>query len=260
MRTPGIFQVEPTTADLKPLFAGHRELRAVIEAVLEGRLGRTLSDSRQRPTVARLDLGCYSVFGGDPAARATQRLVSEVSGPQELVVAEASWRRCLLQLNPELIDRPMRGFEASQLRRDHLHGLAQQVPTGYSLRRLGADGARQLDRDLEPHALQTFAAAEAFVEAGLGFGVFRDDRLACAATTYAISSSRLEIAIATHPRHRRRGLALCAAARLAEESLRRGLEPCWNASNPVSQRLARRLGFRPAGVCEILFLEDPGRG
>jgi hypothetical protein len=35
--------------------------------------------------------------------------------------------------------------------------------------------------------------------------------------------------------------------------LEAGLTPCWNASNPVSQRLAARLGYEPAGTCEVLY-------
>ena len=35
--------------------------------------------------------------------------------------------------------------------------------------------------------------------------------------------------------------------------------PHWNAANPVSKRLAERLGYRPDGTCEVLYLvESPG--
>jgi predicted GNAT family acetyltransferase len=61
------------------------------------------------------------------------------------------------------------------------------------------------------------------------------------------------VAIATRPAFRGRGLAAATAARLLRECLERGLTPRWSASNPVSQRLAVRLGYRPAGVCEVLY-------
>ena len=38
------------------------------------------------------------------------------------------------------------------------------------------------------------------------------------------------------------------------DALVRNLIPCWSASNPVSKRLAERLGYRPAGECEVLLL------
>ena len=62
------------------------------------------------------------------------------------------------------------------------------------------------------------------------------------------------MAIATRTAFRGKGLAAVTAAAILRESLRRGLRPCWSASNPVSQRLALRLGYRPAGTCEVLYL------
>lgn len=53
---------------------------------------------------------------------------------------------------------------------------------------------------------------------------------------------------------RGRGLAAVAAAALIRECLRLGLEPSWSASNPVSKRLALRLGYRPGRQCEVLYL------
>jgi hypothetical protein len=39
------------------------------------------------------------------------------------------------------------------------------------------------------------------------------------------------------------------------ECLRRGLLPEWSASNPVSKRLARSLGYRPDVLCDIVYYE-----
>jgi len=69
-----------------------------------------------------------------------------------------------------------------------------------------------------------------------------------------MSSRTVEVAIATRPAYRGHGLAAAPAAALLEHCLETGLTPRWSASNPVSQRLAVRLGFRPAGVCEVLYL------
>jgi predicted GNAT family acetyltransferase len=47
---------------------------------------------------------------------------------------------------------------------------------------------------------------------------------------------------------------MIVGAKLIRDALTRGLVPCWSASNPVSKRLAERLGYRPAGECEVLLL------
>ena len=134
----------------------------------------------------------------------------------------------------------------------------QALPAPFSLRRIDAGLAGQLDDDLIPHALQVFQGPADFAANGLGFGAALDGRLACAATSYTMSSRRAEVAIATRPEFRGRGLAAAAAAAFMGHCLDRGLLPCWSASNPVSQRLAARLGYRPAGVCEVLFLRGSG--
>jgi GNAT superfamily N-acetyltransferase len=148
----------------------------------------------------------------------------------------------------------MRDFDAAELNPGALRAMEAALPAGFELRRLDAALAGQLDSELEPHALQAFAGPADLVRDGLGFGAMRDGRLASAATSYAISSRFVEVAIATRPAFRGRGLALAVSAALVRHCLAQGLVPRWSASNPVSQRLAVRLGFRPAGACEVLYL------
>jgi hypothetical protein len=46
---------------------------------------------------------------------------------------------------------------------------------------------------------------------------------------------------------------MAVASALLRAALARDLVPCWSASNPVSKRLATRLGYRPDGDCEVLL-------
>jgi GNAT superfamily N-acetyltransferase len=238
--------------ELASLFAGHRELRAVVDAVLEGCQGRAAADG----DAARLSLGCYEVFGGEAASRGARRLVSTAARPRELVYGnEPAWRRLILEVHAEQVsDRPMRDFDPAGLDRAALLRLETALPEGFALRRLDAGLAAQLDAELEPHGLQVFASPTDLVAHGVGFGAVTDGRVACAATSYTMSSRFVETAIATRPAFRGRGLAVAASAALLRHCLDAGVVPRWSASNPVSQRLAVRLGFRPAGVCEVLHL------
>jgi RimJ/RimL family protein N-acetyltransferase len=245
-----------TAGGLTPLFDGHRELRAVVDAVLEGRLGSARPDDATSPRAARLSIGCYEIFGGDPRAPAARRLVETATPERELVYGnDPAWRRLLLEVHGRrLFDRPMRAFDASHLDAESLREQASRLEPEFAMRRMDAGLASQLDQDLVPHALQTYPDVDAFVAEGIGFGVVAGDRLACAATSYTTSSTAVEVAIATRGAFRGRGLAEAAAARLMAFCLESGLTPCWNASNPVSQRLAARLGYEPAGTCEVLYL------
>ena len=242
-------------AVIESLFDRHTELRAVLEAVLERRVGRVESEG-DPPLVARLTVGCYDFFGGDPSLPEARRLVETAAAPRELVYGQdPAWRRLILDVHgPRVSDRPMRTFDPSRLSGPVLQRMEDALPEGFELRRFDAALAAQLDRDLEPHALQVYPSAAAFAERGIGYGVIKDGRLACAATSYTVSSRGVEVAIATRPEFRGLGLAAAASARLMRHCLDSGLVPQWSASNPVSQRLAARLGYGPGGICEILYL------
>lgn len=243
-------------AALAPLFAEHRELRAVIDSVLEGRLGCALSDSSSLPAAAALDLGCYRVLGGDPATPIARRLVAEAVAPRELIVpGPGGWMDLALSAHGRRAARdPMRGFDPSTLEERLLEEAVASLPAGYELRRLDLETSALLGPELSPHGLEAFSDGEDFDRRGLGFGAFRGSSLAAAATSYAVCSGRLEVAIATRREHRRRGLARSVAARLLLHCLKHGVSPCWNAANPISQHLALTLGYRPAGVCHSIRL------
>jgi GNAT superfamily N-acetyltransferase len=247
--------LEAPGAGIAPLFASHRTLRAIVEAGVEGRQGTVARDG----DAARLSLGCYHVFGGDPASAGARRLLESAAGPRELIYGnDAAWRALILDVfGDRVFDRPMEEFDPCGLDDAALAAVEASLPPDFTLRRLDTDLAAQLDRELEPHGLQVFASPRQLADEGLGVAIVHGDRLACAATSYTRSSRYVEVAIATHPDFRGRGLAAVAAAALVRECLRRGLEPCWSASNPVSKRLAERLGYRPAAECEVLFLVPP---
>ena len=239
---------------LAALFARH-EPRAVVAAAVEGRLGSVDSDDAADPTVAKLTIGCYAIVGGDSEHPKARELVSTVAPPREIVYGnDPAWRRLVLDVHgAKVTDRPMTVFDSSRLDRDALARFA--CPAGYRVRRMDADDARQLDAGLEPHALQVFEGPEHFATAGLGYAVVASDgTLACAATSYTVSTRHLEVAIATRAAHRGLGLAAVASAALMHASLEAGLSPEWSASNPVSKRLAGRLGYVPAGQCEVLLI------
>lgn len=231
---------------LLPLYAGRRELRAVVDGVLTGGLGLAHADDRARPRSARLDVGCYAILGGAADTRAARALVEGLRPPREIVFGgEASWRALVREVygsRPQ--PRPMQEYDPSALDGAHLLRLAAALPAGYALRPLDASLAAQLGPDLAPHALLVYPDALDFARRGLGFGAVQGGRLVCAASGYTLCPTSLELAIATHPEHRGRGLGRAVAARLAAEALSRGIVPHWSAANPVSQRMARALGYR----------------
>jgi len=239
-------------------FDEHRTLRAVIDCALEARLGSVRHDDPDAPRVARIDLGCYAIFSGDAGLPVAARWVAELEPPIEIVLPpDQAWRDLVDGLlGDRCTDRPMRTFALHDLDGETLHPAAAAVPDGFRVAELDVELAGQFDDDLRPHAMTTFPSAEELVEKGIGYAaVAPDGRVAAQTSSYAFSSKRVEVAIGTHPEFRRRGLARVVAARMLLGCIERGLRPEWSASNPVSKRLARSLGYRPAGLCDILFFE-----
>ena len=243
-------------ASIHPLFSTHTELRAVVDAALQGRLGRIHTDGGEPPRSARLSIGCYAILGGDSETAQARRLIETVPRPCELVYGnDPAWRRRIQEVHGRAVhDRPMRSFDASTLRPEPLQAMVAGLAPGFVLRPFDLALAAQLDHDLEPHALQVFEGHGPFLDHGFGYGVVKDGALACAATSYALATGQVELAIASRPAFRGRGLAAAAAAAFILEAKARGLVPHWNASNPISQRLAARLGYGPGGICEVLYL------
>ena len=238
--------------DVALFFATHNTLPAIVEAGLEGASGSLTRDG----DAARLTLGCYEMFAGNPGSAGARRLISGATRRELVYGNDPTWRAAILDVRgEEVVDRPMTEFDASSLDPIALARTAASVAPGFVVRRLDLALADQLDSELEPHGLQVFATPRDLVERGLGFGaVTADDILACAATSYTLSSRYMEVAIATRTAFRGRGLAMVVGAALIEAALTRNLIPCWSASNPVSKRLAQRLGYRPANECEVLLL------
>ena len=244
----------PAPHSVRSDFSHHHTLRAVLDAVLEGRMGRLLSSENGR--CHRADVGCYSFFGGDAEDGRAHELLSTVPAPRELVGGDSgAWREQFAQVRSgELSPRPMRFFRGSQLDPSRLQSMAV-LPPSYTIATFDEELATQLSEAFRPHALLSYDDVGHFLEQGFGIAALRGAELASAATSYTVCSHGAEIAISTHPDHRSRGLARAIAASMCLATLERGLEPHWNASNPVSQRLAQTLGFIPDRVVEIEYLE-----
>ena len=119
---------------------------------------------------------------------------------RELIYPHEEWRRLMLEtLGSRLVDRPMASYSAAEMELDSLHRLAGDVAEGYRLLRLETEHLAQLDTDLVPHGLQTYADAEHLTTYGMAWGAVKGDQLACAATSYALASDCVEVAISTRP-------------------------------------------------------------
>jgi RimJ/RimL family protein N-acetyltransferase len=233
------------------LFDTRLTFRAAIAAVLEGRCG-SLTAAHD---CARLDLGPFSMLGGEPTSVDARALLTGLTFPR-IFVDSSAWHALIREHNMncrfELDGRTQ--FSPDQLDDERLRNLRsvpremRLVPLDAALLRAALD---HLSTDLLIEAV--FADPETFASAGgFGFAVVQEDRVLAAATSAIVSDRHIEIQINTAAEHHRKGLGTAVGAAIALASRARGLEPGWDTGSPASAGLARKLGFRVAGEHEWL--------
>jgi GNAT superfamily N-acetyltransferase len=227
---------------LRPLFAGFPGLHGCVDAVLEGTAGEAFADNLARPAVALLQLD-FEMLGGDPGLPAAEQAVRAIAPPASVVVASDSWEPLLRRVWGDLLSPHTRvAFQPGDWDHERLAGLVDALPQGFSLRRIDAASAGRFE-ELADSLVYNFASLDDFVDRGAGFGIEHKGRFVSGCSSFTISSSSLEFEIQTHPDFRRRGLAAAAASAMIQHCAAAGLEPCWDAHNPISAALATKLGF-----------------
>jgi hypothetical protein len=96
----------------------------------------------------------------------------------------------------------MRDFDAAGLDRAALRGSSRRLPAPFVAAADRRAPGRPARRRPRPARAAGFRGPADFAANGLGFGAVLDGRLACAATSYTMSSRRAEVAIATRPEFR----------------------------------------------------------
>lgn len=241
------------------LFAHHRNLRVVIDAILQGYCGTATTDACGDPEVAQLTVGPFVFFGGDPAHPGAHPLIQRLSGEKMIICPNNGWRDAVCRAHGERIATEHRvSFSGSGLDLAHLRSLMSNVPQGFQVERVDLELAARIRAEVHPDLIppEAFSSPSEFVETGIGFCARAGQQLACAATSAFVSDGAIEIQINTTRPHRGLGLATAVGAALVVHCLEGGIEPHWDTGDPASERVAEKLGYVPD--CTYEWLLFPG--
>jgi GNAT superfamily N-acetyltransferase len=233
---------------LAPLFSDHAYMRVCLDCILQGYAGRARIGGER--AAARIELGPFTYFGGDPSSPDAKELLAELKGPRLLLLPTLNWQGAAREHSGPAMPRQHRiSFSNSELNPDHLHGLVSRTPAGSKISRMDAELASRSLEEVHPDLLvdDLFKSPADLVSRGVGYCAIEGARITCAATSGIVSDAAIEIQINTHPDHQRRGLARAVAATLMLHCLERGISPHWDSGSHASQQLARQLGYRDAG-------------
>lgn len=228
-------------------------------SALQGYMGWVEVDDPENIRLIVARCGDYFYFGGDPSHPEAERYIRSVPSEGYLVSLEKPWQERFLSVlgdRAELQHRYIIRRDMSHLDRAHLRSLCETLPEGFTVVPINKKMAEALRSMHWSHEyVNQFRDAQDFVERGFGFAVMHGEDIACVGVTFSLYDGGMEMGIATNPAYRRLGLATIASARTVLEALDRGWELNWDAANPVSLRLACKMGFEPCGEYDLVLVK-----
>ncbi|RPF50309.1 GNAT family N-acetyltransferase [Aquisalibacillus elongatus] len=231
----------------------------VVLSCLQGHMGTAWVDDLNKPTVAQLIVGIFVFYAGNSKAKESDELLYNLPDFTLAIANTEEWKEKIESVHKGYFEKFQR-FEfhknSSHLNKADLNEYLKQIPEGYKLVQIDS----QIAKDPTLHGLSEdfisqFNSVNDFVKRGIGFAILKEGEIVCGATSYSIFDDGIEIEIATHPNHRRKGLATIAASALIKECLNRDLYPSWDGANFESARLAEKLGYQLKTTYDTYFIE-----
>ena len=226
-----------------------------LPCVIEGQMGQAFVDDLANPTVYKVVIGPFHYFAGPSETPQARAMMADFPAYNLLMPSAPGWAELARQqFGDSLQTNTRHSFSSASLSREHLSGLLNNGSFPGEIVALDAALAKQMSAASTLYFdLTDFDSAEDFVARGLGFVELAEGKPVGIAYSSLVCAQGIEVSIFVDEAHRRQGVATAVAAQLLLACLERSLHPNWDAANPESVRLAKRLGYRPTGTYEAYF-------
>lgn len=230
---------------LQPLFDENKHLDLISKAILKGSIGNAYADSVENPSIASLHHNILVFLAGNPHHVEAQRILERIPKGRLIVVPNDNWSPTMRGCWGEQLQSLTRTkFSSEELNLNSMNKILESIPEGMNIEKLTQKTVEDISNQAKRVVGILFPNLNRFIQTNFGFCLKENEKivsLALAATP--CDNQEYEIHIETDPAYQRRGLAMLACAKLIQYSLERGLIPHWDADNPPSARLAKKLGF-----------------
>lgn len=242
----GIFRISDPHI-IQELFANWPE--TFIWSYLQGCMGSAWGDDPVSPRSAKIIVGDFCLFAGEPdASLVLHRPAEEERWFPIYVPQNEAWCQIIEQACGPGVKRIVRYAtqkEPDLFHRETLERLAASAGPGFRLHQIDETRFHLLrgnawSRDL----CSQFRDFADYSRHGIGIAALCNGDPVSGASSYTWYHGGIEIEIDTREDYRRMGLAAACGAKLILACLGRGLYPSWDAHDRASLALAEKLGYR----------------
>ncbi|MBS6395568.1 MAG: GNAT family N-acetyltransferase [Clostridiales bacterium] len=231
------------------LFDGWQE--TIIWSCLQNVMGAVYTDDQVNPGSAMAVLGDFCFFAGEPKEELVQYkpksckkdfIIMVPQSPGWAALVEQGYNERAKKVTRYAMKKEPDVFDTERLQR------LTELPPGYELRMMDEELYYQCMReDWSRDLVSQYEDYETYQKHGLGAVVLWEGEPVSGASSYSGYLGGIEIEIDTKEAYRRQGLAAACGAKLILACLERNLYPSWDAHNPESAALARKLGYHLDG-------------
>lgn len=230
---------------LSQVFRNHKRVDFSIDCVIEGQMGKAFVDNITHPSSYRITVGPFWYFAGEAHSPGGYQMMKEFPSYNLLMPSPSAW----IDLAKAVYGRHLQPFtrytfSASSLSTEQLTSCL--IDSGYQSRvvPLDIEIAAQLASQPESYLeLSDFDSVQDFIERGIGYTILDEKKVMGVAYSSLVCSTGIEVSVFVDEPYRQKGVATALSSKLLLECLRLNLRPNWDAANPESCKLAKRLGF-----------------
>ncbi len=218
-------------------------------------MGKTMVDNVHAPAVFQIEVGPFNYFAGDPSSDAGKKLL-EALEPNRLVMPSAEgWIEAIqAKFKEDMIGFDRYRFSADSLSRTDLQTLIDASPLAPHIKQIDLNFAEQIWGTEFFIDLGDYESAVDFCERGVGYYFEEKGKAVGGAYASLVCSEGIEVSLFVQEAHRQRGIASLLSGKLLLWCLERGLRPNWDAANPISCKLAEKLGYTPSGTYRAFYI------
>lgn len=231
----------------------------IVLSYLQGHMGNAWVDNLENPTVAQITVGIFVFYAGNPDIEEAEELLHNLPNFTLAIVDSDEWKNRIETVHKGSIEKFQRfRFKKNpeDLDRVHIQELLSALPEEYEIKRIDKSIAKASSfHELSEDFISQFDSIDDFIDRGVGYAILNKEQVVSAATSFSIYDDGIEIEVASHPNHRRKGLATIVASALILDCLDKGKYPSWDGANSESVELAKKLGYTFKESYDTYFID-----